>query len=133
MDDWKKYLDSDDLTPEDNAKRVVEILSEGCLRSIKEQKENPTSATPQKPNLGFYPKPGVIPFGYTWSDKGIVKNESEMLWVRRIVELGSFGLSSEKIARQLNKEDHLTRRRGKWTRTAVWRILKKHRDASETE
>ena len=46
-------------------------------------------------------------------------------WIRRIQELARQKYSTEKIAQFLNKEDHETKRAGKWSRTAVWRILQR--------
>jgi hypothetical protein len=56
-----------------------------------------------------------------------------MIWVRRIQELASQKLSTEKIARHLNEEDHETKRAGKWSRTAVWRTLQQLKKKAVTK
>ena len=67
------------------------------------------------------------------SHEGLVENEIEMFLIRRIQELAEQGHSTEKIARQLNQEDHVSKRAGKWSRTAVWRILKRLKEKSVTK
>lgn len=71
------------------------------------------------------PKCGPIPFGQKLGKNGLEIEENETALIKRICELAKQRWSSEKIAKRLNQEDHQTRRAGKWTRTAVWRILKK--------
>ena len=66
---------------------------------------------------------GRIPFGHG----------TDAFWIKRIQELSKQRLSSEKIAKHLNREDHESKRAGKWSRTAVWRILKRLKEKSVTE
>ena len=66
---------------------------------------------------------GRIPFGHG----------AEAFWIKRIQELNGRRFSSEKIAKQLNQEDHESKRAGKWSRTAVWRILKRLKEKGVTE
>ncbi len=64
--------------------------------------------------------------------EGRETNEDEMRWIKRIWELKAQGLSSEKIAQQLNREDQTSKRAGKWSRPTVWRILKRIKEKGIT-
>ena len=123
-------FDSENITPAELSQRVVEILASAAVRLLTEGKKEdvspPTSTTPTwNYDCLTLPKRGPIPFGQKLGTKGLEINEKEMILIKRIQELAKEGWSSEKIAKLLNAEDHETKRAGKWTRTAVWRILKK--------
>lgn len=62
-----------------------------------------------------------------------MKNPTEEYWIAQIRRLSAEGLSSEEIARQLNQEDQMSRRAGRWSRTAVWRILRRVGDKGVTK
>ena len=112
------------------SQRVVELLATGAFRLATEgEKTNtPTLPTPAQAQISPMPiKRGRIPFGEKLSASGLEINENEMTLIKRIQELAKEGWSSAKIAKLLNAEDHVTKRAGKWTRTAVWRILQRHK------
>jgi hypothetical protein len=75
---------------------------------------------------------GRVPFGFQQNPCGRTEHEAEVKWLKRIVELADSGLSGEQITRRNNKEDHESRRAGKWSRTAVWRTLKRFKKKSVT-
>ena len=134
----RKEIGSENITSAELSQRVVEILASAAFRLATEgEKENAnstTSITPtQSEDFSIPMKRGRIPFGQKLSTEGLVTNGTEMLLIKRIQELAEQGCSSEKIARQLNKEDHQTKRAGRWTRTAVWRILKRLKEKGVTE
>ena len=143
MDDksWRKHLDPEDMTADEIYERVVDLLVAGLLRLILEEEGNKKGpaidmATEKvEDNFPVLPAPsetklilesivrGRIPFGHG----------GEAFWIKRIQELNGQGFSSEKIAKQLNQEDHESKRAGKWSRTAVWRILKRLKEKGVTE
>ncbi|MBI2069119.1 MAG: recombinase family protein [Elusimicrobia bacterium] len=130
MENWRKYLDPEDMTPEERLERVIELLATAVARMIrgegKEETKPPTLISPSQPEIANAPSAkGRVPFGQEMGKMGRVFNQAELVWIKRIQELAAQGWSSEKIAKQLNKEDHESNRAGRWSRTAVWRILKK--------
>jgi biotin operon repressor len=150
MDDCRKYLDPDDLTPEERLERIVEILAQGVIRQIQKEKtgenpppgetqdrqavENSARAAPtpeEKYILGI--RPGRVPFGQKLTETGRSLHESEWALIKQIQQLAAEGFSSEKIAKKLKEEDHLSRRAGKWSRTAVWRILQRLKEKGVTK
>ena len=138
MENWKKYLDPEDMTPEERTERVVELLATAVVRLIlgerKEETKLPTSASSAQPEIAHAPPAkGRVPFGQEMSEMGRIFKEAEFRWINRIQQLAAQGRSSEKIARQLNMEDHESKRVGKWSRTAVWRILKRLKGKDVTE
>ena len=138
MENWRKYLDPEDMTPEERLERVVELLATAVVRLVrgegKEKMKPPTSTSPSQPDVSHAPPAkGRVPFGQEINEMGRIFNEAEVRWIKRIQELTDQGWSSEKIARQLNLEDHESKRSGKWSRTAVWRILKKFKRKGVTE
>ncbi|HOW27545.1 MAG TPA: recombinase family protein [Elusimicrobiota bacterium] len=109
-------------TPEERLERIVELLAIGVLRLLAEQKEAtdpPVIKQPSEPP----PQKRRIPFGLEKVDGGRDIDAIEKKWVERIQQIASEGNSSEYIAKALNQEDRETKRVGKWSRTAVWRIL----------
>ena len=64
------------------------------------------------------------PFGYNLKDGKLVINEEEAEIVRKCYSLFlEHNLGVELIARTLNKEDLVSRRKGKWSRNSVWTML----------
>ncbi len=138
MENWRKYLDPDDITPEEREERVIELLATAVVRLMgderKEETKPPILVSPSQSEIAHAPLvKGRIPFGQETGGMGRVFNETETRWIKRIQELAAQGWSSEKIARQLNLEDHESKRAGKWSRTAVWRILKRLKEKGVTE
>ena len=64
------------------------------------------------------------PFGYSLKKGKLVINEEEAEIVKRCYELFlEHNLGVELIARRLNEEDLVSRRKGKWSRNSVWTML----------
>lgn len=124
--------DPDDMTPEERSARVVKLLARAVYRRICEEREKgeagvPGSTVQSEPEAVpdiCPPRTGRIPFGQSGLDGKRVVNPEEQAWILRVRRWAEEGLSSEAIAKQLNKEDRTSRRAGKWSRVAVWRILK---------
>ncbi|MBI2069488.1 MAG: recombinase family protein [Elusimicrobia bacterium] len=138
MENWRKYLDPEDMTPAERMKCVIELLATAAMRMAldegKEEIKSPTSTPSSQPGVTHAPiAKGRVPFGQEIDGMGRIFNETELRWIRRIQELATQGWSSEKIAKQLNLEDHESKRAGKWSRTAVWRILKKFKENGVTK
>lgn len=134
MNDWRKHLDPDDMTPEERLNRVVDLLATASLRLVTGDKvpsESPAEADkatiqvsePQSQKIvqGI----GRMPFGQKMTEGGRAVDTVELKWIRRIQKLAAEGLSMEKIAQRLNEEDHETRRQGKWCGSTVWRLLRR--------
>lgn len=148
---WKRMYD--EMTAEERFKRIVEIMSRASLRLLKkqqaelgagqgaekleaaatggEQVAEPDPAEKADLEHGVLesqlmppPRRGRVPFGQRKYGQDRQVNEIELSLIKDIQWLAAEGLSSEKIARRLNQEDKVSKRAGKWTRTAVWRILK---------
>src|SRR5258708_19672747 len=79
------------------------------------------------------PPQGRVRFGLQQKPYGRAICEAEMRWIERIHELATQGFSTEKIAQLLNKEDRETKRAEKWSRTAVWGILKRFKKKAVTK
>lgn len=147
---WKERID--EMTPAERFDRVVEILSRASLRLLKKQQAEAACQNPGEPEaaatadeqlaepdstekaewergvlegqLAIPRYKGRVPFGQRKSGHDRQINEIELLLIKDIQRLAAEGLSSEKIARWLNQKDKVSQRAGKWSRTAVWRILK---------
>ena len=126
----QRVFESEIISSEELTRRVVNILASATVRLATEgekKNENPNilAATAQPGDFPILPKRGPIPFGQKPGANGVEIDENEIALIKRIQELAAQELSSETIAKMLNKEDHQTKRSGRWTRTAVWRILNK--------
>ena len=122
-----RSLDPSSLTPEEYIFRFSELLNRASER-IHNQKENdliPLKEPSEPLGMRTTAPQGRVPFGFQQNPYGRAVLESETKWIQRIHELASHNLSTEKIAQRLNKEDRKSKRAGKWSRTAVWRILKR--------
>jgi hypothetical protein len=134
MEKKRWYLDPAELTPAERLDRVVELLAKasylltveemkGAETGTKEdEKPDPTISVPSSALMPI--KSGPVPYGQRQMGLDRVVNESEIKWLKRIQELKKVDLSTEKIAKRLNEEGQESRRAGKWSRNAVWRILK---------
>jgi len=134
---WTKIYD--EMTPDERFRRVVEILTRASVRLLAKQRVEAageesapiTDATENK-HLDFTspevplepPRRGRVPFGQRRYGEDRQINEIELSLIKDIQRLATEGLSSEQIAQRLNQEDKVSKRAGKWSRTAVWRILK---------
>jgi len=128
----------DDMTPEERLDRIVEILAEASLRLLREQQSETAEPAgppvPDTPAPAFCPmKLGRLPFGQEKFDGGRVESPDEAALVKRICELAREGLSTDAIAKRLNQEDKTSKRSGKWSKVAVWRILRREKGRGVTE
>jgi hypothetical protein len=142
MNTSRKYFDSDEMTPPERFHRVVKLLASACLKLLNENLQQeiqiPTTLKNKEPRpihsiSTIHRKPGPIPFGKKMQGLELGSNLVEESCIRRILDLHIKKYSNETIARILNKEDHETKRAGKWTRTAVWRILKERQPRGVTD
>ena len=116
------------MAPEERFYRLVELLAIGLTRLVQEVNIPPTDKPSLSQTVCESLRPaakGRIPFGERQSPVGRTIDLLEEHWIKRIGYLSADGLSSEKIAKLLNQEDRESKRSGKWSRTAVWRILQK--------
>ena len=146
---WKDRID--EMTAEERFNRIVEIMSRASLQLLKKQQAEAAGQNPEKPEAAattdeqaaapdptetadlergviegqLAPTPrGRVPFGQRKCRQTRQVNEIELSLMKDIQRLAAEGLSSEQIAQRLNQEDKVSKRAGKWSRTAVWRILK---------
>ena len=128
MDDSKWYVDPDKLTPEERLSLIINLLAKAGVRLALKEKESGKVVIKAPPIslASLLPaKSGPVPFGQKAYGINRIIDEAESKWVKRIRELKEAGLSTEKIAKVLNVEDKESKRAGKWSRAAVWRILKR--------
>lgn len=133
MEKKRWYIDPGEVTPAERLERVVELLAKASFLLAVEQmktgeagiekteKDESTISVPTPLQI----KSGPVPFGQKQLGLGRTVDESEATWIKRIQVLKRDGLSTEKIAKRLNEEDRESRRAGTWSRSAVWRILKR--------
>ena len=125
MESKRRHIDPEQMTSGERLDRIVEILVRAGLRLYWEG-EGTTVLIPEPLSFEMpVPYKGRVPFG---EKKVGFEREAvalEQAIIKRIVQLKAEGLSTQKIARRLNREDHESRRTGRWTRVAVWRILQR--------
>ncbi len=126
----QRLKNPDDMTPEERLDRIVEILAEASVRLFYKQQgkaaEPAGPPIPDTPAQVYCPtKLGRLPFGQKEFEGLRVESPDEAALVKRIYELAREGLSSEAIAKRLNQEDKTSKRSGRWSRVAVWRILRR--------
>ena len=121
-----RILDTSGSTIEECTLRMSEIIEKVRKETIQEEESPaPVKETPE-PHGSRMPSPqGRIPFGFQQNPYGRAIFEPELKWIERTHELALQKLSTEKIAGILNREDTTSKRAGKWSRPAVWRILKR--------
>ncbi len=132
---YYRLIDPRDLTAEERGLRIMEVQASICER-MKREKENPAPPPEEKVeklDTRTCSPQGRVPFGFQQNPYGRAAHETEAKWIARIQALASQKFSSEQIARTLNKEDHKTKRAGKWSRTAVWRILQRSQKGPVTK
>ena len=123
----ERPVDPDIMTSAERLERIIEILVRGGLRLYWEG-EGTMLSKPESVKFEMpVPYKGRIPFGQRKAGVNRERVELEQAIIKQIRELKTKGYSTEKIAQQLNQEDHASRRSGKWTRVAVWRILKRNK------
>jgi len=124
------------MIPEERFRRIVDLLAAAVIRIAQEESSTPVKKSPSPPTIHDSLRPtakGRIPYGERQTPVGRSINPSEEHWLKRIRELSADGLSSEGIAKHLNQEDRESKRAGKWSRTAVWRILQRSKKKAVTE
>lgn len=132
MEKKRWYADPGELTPAERLDRIVELLAKASyLLAVEEMKRAKSGIKEEEPaQVISAPTPlelksGPVPYGQRQMGLDRVVNEAETKWIKRIQELNKAGLSTEKISKRLNEEDQESQRAGKWSRSAVWRILKR--------
>lgn len=113
----KEYFDPfEKMDAKKRLDRFVELLAIGVIKLIASKKSVMTSQADLDPMPDWDQIRGRFRFGRTIEDKYTIK---------RIVELNGQGLSTGKILKVMNAEDHSSSRQGIWDRSALWRILKR--------
>ena len=131
---WWSY-EPESMSMEEREDRVIKLLATALFRMVTEKindQSNIVEATKGKQEIDskistppiFPGKSGPVPFGFIAFGLDRVANEAEVKVIRQIYEWADIGISSGKIAQFLNETDKESKRVGKWSRTAVWRILK---------
>lgn len=124
MENWRKFLDPDEMAPKERLDRIVEILATAVIRMVQEEKRSSDQPPDKEPQRLSAPK-GRLPFGQKKIEGRRDIDATERRLIEWICTMAAEGCSSEKIAKTLNAEDRETKRAGKWSRTAVWRILQR--------
>ena len=126
--DWMGWKHPDDMTPEERLDEILDIIARGAVRLALEEK------------LLGHPMLSPLPTGRGRMPFGVIKEEGrrfvnlvEAALIERIDRLRAEGLSLAKIAKRLNDEDRESRRAGKWSGAAVWRILRRKKQKGARE
>jgi|GEM_PF-1093116 len=120
-----RKLHPEQMTPQERLERLIELLANGVVRAARNKtfdpvgKINPISVK----STHSLQKKGRIPFGQCKAETGRASNPTEAYWIAQIIRMSAEGFSSGQIAQRLNQEDTMSQRAGRWSRTAVWRIL----------
>ena len=123
-----------DHTSEERLNRVIEILADAVFRAVLAEQTGIAEASTLHRGTSIssiprLPQKGPVPFGQRIVEEGVEEDPDEKRLIRQIQRLSAKGYSGDKIAKRLNREDKKSRRAGKWSRTAVWRILKSLKNA----
>jgi len=78
-------------------------------------------------------KAGTIPYGYAYLEGKLVKDPKEYRTVLKIQKLWRSGKSCSAIATILNKQKTPTRMGGRWGKSVIARILKRHEEEQSWE
>ncbi len=127
MEDRKDWMDPSDMTPEDRLDEIMDLLARGAVRLALKEKLLGHRVAESLP-----PGRGRIPFGVRREHGQRFVDMVESALVERVEKLAAEGLSLAKIANRLNGEDRASRRAGKWSGAAVWRILKRKKPKGAT-
>jgi hypothetical protein len=73
-------------------------------------------------------KPVSIPYGYAYLDGKLVKDPKDYKIVLQIYKLWKAGKSCTDIAAILNNQKTSTRMGGRWGKSVIARILKRHEE-----
>lgn len=135
MEDRRDWLDPEEMTPEERLDRIVELLTTAARRlSAKKRSGVAEQAKPEEAApMMLPPRRGRIPFGQRRGKLGRESDSIEARWVREVARLSSEGRSLRKIVLHLNKADRASKRAGRWTITAIWRILRRQKERGVTE
>ncbi len=129
---WRS-LNPEEMTPEERAEGVIEIIAEAVAKIIfegggpKDTERLPRHPIDMKklfPEKKRFFRPRKGSFGRPSKSKsGDIRLEA--IWIELIKGMRSQGISMRKIAKYLNNVDKTSRHSGTWSGTAVWRILKR--------
>lgn len=78
-------------------------------------------------------RPGTIPFGFAYLEGKLVKDPKEYKIVLQIQKLWHSGKSCSAIAAILNNQKTPTRMGGRWGKSVISRILKRHEEEQSWE
>jgi hypothetical protein len=71
---------------------------------------------------------GHTPYGFAYLDGQLVIDPKEHLIVRKIIKLHQSGKSNQSIANELNNQKIPTRLKGKWQKSVIHSIIKRHKE-----
>lgn len=78
-------------------------------------------------------RPGTIPYGFAYLEGQLVKDPKEYKVVLQIQKLWQSGKSCSAIAAVLNNQKAPTRMGGRWGKSVIARILKRHEEERSWE
>lgn len=103
-------------------KAMIGILAVFAQLEREQIKERMAMGKEARAKKGLWNGGSEAPYGYTYNNGLLIKDDFEAMIVNKIYDLAYQGISDRKIAEILNKEGYKTRR-GKWARTSVRNIL----------
>jgi site-specific DNA recombinase len=71
---------------------------------------------------------GHTPYGFAYLDGQLVVDPKEHLIVRKIIKFHQSGKSNQSIADELNNQKIPTRLKGKWQKSVIHSIIKRHKE-----
>lgn len=128
MEDRKDWMDPRDMTPKERLDEIMDLLARGAVRLALKEKLLGHRVAESLP-----PGRGRIPFGVRREHGRRFADLVESALIERVEKLAAEGLSLAKIAKRLNEEDRASLRAGKWSGTAVWRMLRRIKPRGITE
>lgn len=78
-------------------------------------------------------RPGTTPYGFAYLEGKLVKDPKEYKTVLQIQKLWHSGKSCSAIATVLNNQQTPTRMGGRWGKSVIARILKRHEEEQTWE
>jgi len=74
---------------------------------------------------------GRPPYGYMWENKGtprarLVEDQEEQVVLSRLLALRHEGFSMSEVAERVNRDGHVTRSGGSWTKQTAHKVLTTH-------
>ena len=127
MEDRRDWMDPGDMTPEERLDEIMDLLARGAVRLALKEKLLGHRVAESLP-----PGRGRIPFGVKREHGQRFTDLVESALIEQVEKLAAEGLSLAKIVKRLNAEDRASRRAGKWSGAAVWRILRRKKSKGAT-